>query len=176
VTSEQETAVYRLLRVPGLGPGAIERILTAWKDSPDLAESFWGRPIEEYRSRWGLSARAARLLRDEDRSDDDWRAGEADAAAARTAHIELIAILDSGYAALAATRDLPSVLFTRGNQDLLWNAGAAIAHSRGASEDALEWGAQLAAALAEAGVGLITGHNRDGYRRTAAAAKRLGAP
>src|SRR5439155_13008523 len=68
------------------------------------------------------------------------------------------------------------VLFTRGNQDFLWRGGVAIPHSRDAAEEALDWGAALARALAEAGIGLVTGHNRDGYRRAAASAKRAAAP
>jgi hypothetical protein len=173
VTNEQEMAVYRLLPVPGLGPGALGRVLAAWREQPELVAGFWGRPVDEYRARWGVSPRAARCLHGE-AAEQETLAAEADAA--RAIRVEMMSVMDAGFAALAADRGLPPVLFTRGNQDLLWEAGVAIPHSRGAPEEALGWAADLASALAEAGVGLVSGHNRDGYRRAAAAAKRAGAP
>jgi hypothetical protein len=176
VSSEQEASIYRLRRVPGLGPSAVGRVLAAWREEPELVETFWGRPANEYHRLWSLPPRAARYLQGDARGEEDRVAAEADFAAARASAIEMLTLLDGSYATLAAVRDLPPVLFTRGNQDLLWDAGAAILHSRGAPEEALAWGAGLAFGLAEAGVGLCTGHNRDAYRRTAAAAKRAGAP
>ena len=176
MTREQEIALYRLLRVPGLGAGGAGRVLAAWRDQPGLLAAFWGRRAEEYRAGWGLTRRAALFLQGDAGSEDSIMAAAADSAAARAAEIELLTVLDGEYERLAAIRDLPPALFTRGNQDLLWDAGTAIPHSRAAPEEALAWSAELATALAAAGGGLVTGHNRDGYRRVAAAAKRAGAP
>jgi hypothetical protein len=177
LTKTEEVAVYRLLQVPGLGETALGRVLAAWREEPELIDRFWGRPASEYRNRWGLSKRAALHLHEE-AEEETGRGGEAAVAAARAraAEIELLTVMDPQYAALAAQRGLPPLLFTRGNQDLLWEAGVAIPHSSDAPEEALAWGTALARALAETGTGLVSSQNRDGYRRVAAEAKRAGAP
>jgi hypothetical protein len=174
-TRQAGVALCRLIRVPGLAADPLGRVLSAWLEEPALVDGFWNRPAAEYRERWGVPARAARYLQE---AEEDEEAGMAEAAylAAQGAGIEQVSLLDAAFAALAAARGLPPVLFTRGNQDHLWQAGAAIPHSRDAGEEALAWGGRLAKALSEAGTGIVTGHNRDGYRRAAAAAKRAGAP
>src|SRR5438067_1657146 len=106
VSSEQEAAVYRLLRVPGLGPSAVGRVLAAWREEPALVERFWGRPVDEYQRRWRLPLRAARHLQGDAQGDDDRVAAEADVTSARAAEIEMVTGLDSSYAALAVVREL----------------------------------------------------------------------
>src|SRR5947209_5672003 len=149
--TEEEAAIYRLIRVPGMGRAAVGRVLRTWREHPARQEAFWNRTVEEYRTEWGLTPQASHFLCEG--GDENQTIAVAEAGAARVADIELLSLLDPGYAALAAVRNLPPVLFTRGNQDLLWSAGAAILHSRGATEEALAWGAEVAWLLAEAGIG-----------------------
>src|SRR5712691_8636738 len=101
-----EAATYRLLRVPGLTEDAWGRVLTAWRDMEGLRDRFWGRAAAEYQSAWGLSARAARCLRDADYEEEAVIA-TAEVAAAKEAEIELLSLLDPSYAALAGVRALP---------------------------------------------------------------------
>ena len=119
-----EIAIYRLLRTPGLSVDSLGQVLSAWREEPALLDRCWNRPAADYRQRWGLSVAAARFLQD---GDDEEETGIAEAAvlAARSSDIELMSVLDADYASLCAARGLPPVLFTRGNQDLLWRAGAA---------------------------------------------------
>jgi hypothetical protein len=173
---ENDIAIYRLLSVPGLGGTALARVLRAWQQDPALIAEFWIQPRSEYINRWGLQEGTACFIEAEGDSSDAWIGARSAAARARDADIEALTVLDLEYEALATARGLPPVLFTRGNQDLLWRPGAAVVHSRDASEEALTWGAALAAALAADGMGLVSGHNRDGYRRVGAAAKRAGSP
>ncbi len=170
-----ESLLYRLLAVPGLSEAALGRILVGWGADPAESGRFWERAAAEYQRGWGLSARAAVYLAEEAKSEKALRAAEVLTTLARAAEIELLTVQEDDYAALARERGLPPVLFTRGNQDLLWAGGVAVAQSRDAPEAALAWGAALAAALADAGVQLVSSHNRDGYRRVAAAAKRAAA-
>jgi DNA recombination-mediator protein A len=173
---ETEVAVYRLLSVPGLGAAAATRVVRAWQQNPSLIDSFWVQRPSDYTRHWGLSEKAARFLASEGDASETRAPAESAAARARDAGIELLTLLDSGYDLLAAARGLPAVLFTRGNQDLVGATGVALVHSRDASETALMWGAAVAAALAAEGMALVSGHNRDGYCRVAAAAKRAGSP
>lgn len=175
MTWAEEVAVYRLLAAPGLGIAALGQVLEAWGEERELIDGFWGRPAREYRELWGLSERTARFLQAAD-GEERFAAARIEVARARAAEIELLTVMDPWYAALAEELGLPPLLFTRGNQDLLWAETVAIPHSADAPDEALSWGAALAGALSRAGIGLVSGHNRDGYRRVAAAAKREGAP
>jgi hypothetical protein len=171
---ERECALYRLLALPGLSASALRRVLMAWAEEPELTAEFWDRPLEELRGRWGLPERAIRRLQ-------ICGAPEAETARemacrAREADIELLSLMEPGYRSLAATRGLPPLLFTRGNQDLLWAASLAFLQSRDASERGLAWGSEVASALARRGVALVSSQNREGYRQVAAAAKRYEAP
>jgi hypothetical protein len=169
-----DAALYRLIALPGLTAAAVRRILTAWREDAGAAARFWDASPEEYRERWMLPEPVIRPLLANGAPDEERArvlAGEA-----REAEIELLSLLDSAYHPLASRRGLPGLLFTRGNQDLLWRPSVAILHSRDASDRGLAWGGALAQALARAGITLVSSHNRDGYRQTAAAAKRHASP
>jgi hypothetical protein len=176
VTREEEIAIYRLLALPGLGSQALGRVLGAWRKDRDLIERFWGRPAAEYRRCWGLTDQAARYLQEQHDPSESRGVAETAITRAHEREIELLTVMEPGYAELAETHGLPPLLFTRGNQDLLWSVGVAIPHSKDASEAALAWGGEVAKGLAEAGQALVCGHNRDGYQRVGAAAKRARAP
>lgn len=169
-----DTALYRLISLPGLTATALRHILSAWREDPGSAARFWSSTPEEFRRRWLLPERAIRSLQANGAPGED--RARAQAAGARAAEIELLSLLDGTYQELAARRGLPGVLFTRGNQGLLWGCSVAILHSRDAGERGLAWGSAVAQALARAAVPLASSHNRDGYRQTAAAAKRHRSP
>jgi hypothetical protein len=176
MTGQSDLAIYRLLQVPGMNPAALHRVLGDWRLAPSGQEEFWELSDAEYQERFGLSERSVRYLLREAGSSEPIRRAAGCEERAREAGIEILSVLDPWYQRLAGARSLPPLLFTRGNQDLLWESGPAVLFSRDASEAALAWGAGLAAELAAGGITLVTGHNRDGYRRAAAAAKRYAAP
>src|SRR5262249_25626407 len=155
--------IYRLLRVPGLDESALGRVLSGWREEPGRVEQFWGRSSDDYQREWGLAPRAARFLA-EANEEEEVAAAAAAGLAAKAAEIELASVLDPGFVPLCESRILPPVLFTRGNQDLLWRSGVALPHSRDAADAALAWCELLAQALAEARIGLVTGQNREAYR------------
>src|SRR5207249_1528505 len=114
-----------------------------WRPDRELMARFWGRPAAEYQRRWGITEQAACFLQEQEDSSESQGVAEMEVTRAHAQEIELLTVREPAYAELAETRGLPPVLFTRGNQDLLWSLAVAIPHSKDASEAAMAWAAEV---------------------------------
>lgn len=157
-------ALLRLTCVPGMGPGAIARVLAACRRGSLRLAEFFALPEGEYRRAFGMRPEAIAALAE--RGEESWRAAR---------------MLDREMAArgieLVAGADLPAgfpLLFLRGNPDLREEPAAAVLASQGAGPEALAVAEQAADGLARSGAHLVSGHNRPAYKDAGVAARRRG--
>lgn len=162
---DDRLALLRLTCVPGLGPGALARVLGACRRRSLSLSEFFALPVEEYRTSFGLRPRAIAALDAEGL--ESWRAVRRLEREMAARGIEIIA--DAGLP------DGFPLLFARGNTDLREEPGVAFLASRGADEAALATAERVADVLARAGAHVISGQNRPAYRGAGLAARRRGA-